>query len=265
MLRAKGTDRLLDVLDCVASRETPMTRNAIAAAIRAPRSTIYSIIELMLRRDYLEQIEPEGLIVPGGQCGLLGLSYGRENRFGRKARNVVAKLAQRAGEVAELNIMRVWRQVVLISETGRSHHYRVPVEGSSTPLPQAASGRFLLQGVDRSEMAANLSDADLIMADGSRIDLARFCEDMEVARRQGYWIARGLIDPYIACIASPVQDRSQRCIGAVCLVVPLPELARREEELISMTREAADELTRICLSSHVASGDDLGATGRQIG
>ena len=255
MLRAKGTDRLLDVLDCVASRETPMTRNAIAAAIGAPRSTVYSIIELMLKRDYLEQIEPEGLIVPGGKCGLLGLSHGRQNRFGRKARNVVAKLARSAGEVAELNIMRDWRQIVLISETGRSHHYRVPVEGSSTPLPQAASGRFLLQGIDRDEMAANLSGADFSMADGSRRDLARFCDDMVTARRQGYWIARGLIDPYIACIASPVQDRSQRCIASVCLVVPLPELARREDELIAMTREAADELTRICLSSYVAGND----------
>lgn len=249
MLRAKGTDRLLDVLDCVASQEAPVTRNAIAAAIGAPRSTVYSIVELMLRRDYLEQIEPEGLIVPGGKCGLLGLAHGHQNRFGRKARTVVAKLARRAGEVAELNIMRDWRQIVLISETGRSHHYRVPVEGSSTPLPQAASGRFLLQGIDRGEIAANLSGADFVMADGSRIDLARLCDDMETARRQGYWIARGLIDPYIACIASPIQDRSERCIGVVCLVVPLPELARREQELISMTREAADELTGICVSS----------------
>jgi DNA-binding IclR family transcriptional regulator len=249
MLRAKGTDRLLDVLDCVASQETPVTRNAIAAAIGAPRSTVYSIIELMLKRDYLEQVEPEGLIVPGGRCGLLGLAYGRQNRFGRKARNVVAKLAERAGEVAELNIMRDWRQIVLISETGRAHHYRVPVEGSSTPLPQAASGRFLLQGVDRGEMTANLSDADFTMADGGRIDPAQFREDIEAAKRQGYWIARGLIDPYIACIASPVWDRDERCIGAVCLVVPLPELASREAELVSMTREAAEELTGICASS----------------
>ena len=249
MERAKGTDRLLDVLDCVLSQGAPLTRNAIAATIGAPRSTVYSVIELMLKRDYLEQIEPEGLIVPGGKCGLLGLAHDRHSPFGRKARQVVAKLARRAGEVAELNILRGWRQIVLISETGRGHNYRVAVEGSSTPLPQAASGRFLLQGVDRREMAANLSGTDFTMADGSTIDLDQFLAHMETAERQGYWIARGLIDPYIACIAAPVHDRSRRCTGAICLVVPLPELARREDEFISMTREAADELTRACLAS----------------
>lgn len=266
MLRAKGTDRLLDVLDCVVSQSMPQTRNAIAATIGAPRSTVYSVIELLLKRDYLEQIEPEGLIVPGGKCGLLGFAYDRHNPFGRRARHVVAKLARQAGEVAELDIMRGWRQIVLISETGRGHNYRVAVEGSSTALPQAASGRFLLQGVDRRDMEANIPVADFTMADGSKISLDQFRDHVEMARRQGYWTARGLIDPYIACIAAPVHDRSQRCIGAVCLVVPLPELARREDQLIAMTREAADELTRISLSSHVPIGlDESRGTSNETG
>lgn len=245
MQRAKGTDRLLDVLDCVMAQDRPLSRNAIAAAIKAPRSTVYSVIDLLLARDYLEQIQPEGLIVPGGKCGLMGLAYDKHAAFGRKARLVVSHLAQQAGEVAELDVMRGWRQIVLISETGRGHNYRVAAEGSSSPLPQTASGRFLLENVDLQEMAANIPGGDFVMADGEEVSLDTLRDHIDSAERQDYWIARGLIDPYIGCIASPVRDRDHRCIGAICLVVPLPELARREQEFIAMTRAAAAELTQV--------------------
>jgi DNA-binding IclR family transcriptional regulator len=245
MQRAKGTERLLEVLDCVIDQDQPMTRNAIAAAINAPRSTIYSIIEVMLAHDYLEQIEPEGLIVPGPKCGLMGLAYDRHATLGRKARQVVSRLARKAGEVAELDVMRGWRQMVQISETGRGHNYRVASEGSTSPLPQTASGRFLLDGVSREDMKKNFAADDYVMADGSVLSLDELCQHIERARRQGYWVASGLIDPYIACIASPVRDREERCIGAICLVVPLPEMTHRSEEFIAMTREAAEELTQL--------------------
>ncbi|MHC1550270.1 IclR family transcriptional regulator [Phyllobacterium sp. K27] len=248
MERARGTDRLLDVLDCILSQSQPLTRNAIASAIGAPRSTIYSIIEQLLEREFLEQFGPEGLILPGSKCGQLGFAYDRHNPFGRKARHVISKLAKLAGEVAELDVMRGWRQVVLISETGRDHNYRVPVEGSSSPLPRTASGRFLLQGVDVADMAANIPLADFIMADGNKVTAKKLADDISHAAAQGYWIARGLIDPYIACVTAPVHDRSQRCIGAVCLVVPLPELEPREPELVAMTRNAAEELSQLFLT-----------------
>ena len=263
MQRAKGTDRMLDVLDCVMAQNRPLTRNAIAAEIGAPRSTVYSVIETMLARDYLEQMQPEGLIVPGSRCGLLGYAYDRHNPFGRRARHVVAKLSRQAGEVAELDIMRGWRQIVFISETGRGHNYRVAVEGSSSSLPQSASGRFLLQGIERSVIKANIPPVDFIMADGSETSLDQFCHHIEAAKAQGYWTARGLIDPYIGCIASPVYDRSMRCVATVCLVVPLPELARRETEFIAMTREAADELTQLSRSTNVSiDREDFGVNRR---
>lgn len=249
MQRAKGTERLLEVLDCVIDQERPITRNAIAAALNAPRSTVYSIIEVLLSHDYLEQMEPEGLIVPGPKCGLMGLAYDKHATFGRKARQVVLKLARQAGEVAELDVMRGWRQMVQISETGRSHKYRVASEGSTSPLPQTASGRFLLDGIPRDEMKRNFTSEDYTMADGSVLSLDDLCGHIERAKSQGYWVASGLIDPYIACIAAPVRNRDERCIGAVCLVVPLPEMTHRDTEFIAMTRLAAQELTDLLRTS----------------
>lgn len=254
MQRAKGTERLLEVLDCVIDQERPVTRNAIAAAINAPRSTVYSIIEVLLTHDYLEQIEPEGLIVPGPKCGLMGLAYDKHATLGRKARQVVSRLARQAGEVAELDVMRGWRQMVQISETGRGHNYRVALEGSTSPLPQTASGRFLLDGIAREEMEKNFTPHDYVMADGSVLSLDDLCAHMGRAKEQGYWVASGLIDPYIACIASPVRDREERCIAAVCLVVPLPEMAQREGEFITMTCAAAQDLTQLLRTTSRYSG-----------
>lgn len=245
-VRARGTDRLLDVLDLVAGQEQPVTRNAIAAALGAPRSTVYSIVETLLARGYVDQIEPEGLIVPGRVCGLLGQVYERSSPLARQARDVVTELAGITGEVCELDVLHEWKQLILISRSGRGHGYRTAVEGSRFPLPLTAAARFLLDGFSRVELERSIPAADYTASTGVVTSPAKLYEEVQQARRQGYWITRGLVDPYVACVTAPVRDRQKRCIGVICLVAPLQEIDRREADYIAETTKAAAGLSRDC-------------------
>lgn len=245
-IRARGTDRLLDVLDLVAAQHQPLTRNAIAAALGAPRSTIYSVIDTLVARGFVDQIEPEGLIVPGRLSGLLGQSYERSAPLAHQAREVIAELASATGEVAELDVLQGWQQLILISRTGRGHSYRSAVEGSRFPLPSTASSRFLLDGFALSDLERSIPPADFITATGIKVTPAELYREIGQARAQGYWITRALVDPYVACVTAPVRARDERCIGVICLVVALPEIDRRQAEYIAMTTEAAAKLSSYC-------------------
>ena len=245
-IRAKGTDRLLDVLGLVAAQHQPMTRNAIAAALGAPRSTIYSVIDTLLARGFVDQIEPEGLVVPGRLSGLLGQAYDRSAPLARQARAVIHDLAIESGEVAELDVLQDWTQLILMSCTGRRHGYRSAVEGSRFPLPATASARFLLDRFSASDIEKSIPADDFVTPTGVRLTPDQLCEEVAQARRQGYWVTRALVDRYVACVTAPVRARDDRCIGAICLVVPLPEIDKREEECIAMTVAAAARLSGYC-------------------
>lgn len=237
---------MLDVLDFLATQQQPTTRNAIAAALGAPRSTVYSMIETLLVRGVLEQIEPEGLIVPGRLCGLLGQAYERSAPLIRQAKEVLVELANATGEVCELDVLYDWKQLILLSRSGRGHRYRTAVEGSLFPLPSTAAARFLLDGCSLAELERFIPLADYTASTGIVSSPKQLHQEITQAREQGYWITRALVDPYVACVTAPVRDRHLRCIGAICLVVPLQEIDRREEDYIAATTKAAATLSSIC-------------------
>ncbi len=245
-IRAKGTDRLLDVLDLVAGQHEPLTRNAIAAALGAPRSTIYSVIDTLLARGFVDQVDPEGFIVPGRLSGLLGQAYERNAPLARQARDVITDLALATGEVAELDVLQGWQQLILISRSGRGHGYRSAVEGSRFPLPSVASSRFLLEEVSLAELERHIPSAEHITPTGITVTPQTLHDEIALARRQGHWVTRALVDPYVACVTAPVRARDGRCIGVICLVVALPEIDKREAEYVSMTTAAAARLSSYC-------------------
>jgi DNA-binding IclR family transcriptional regulator len=234
-MRARGTDRLLDVLDLIAAQERPATR-----------STVYSIIDTLLARGFLEQTEPDGLIVPGRLCGLLGQVYDRSAPLARQAKEVVTQLARTTGEVTELDVMQDWKQLILISRSGRGHGYRTAVEGSRFPLPATAAARFLLDGYSLEDLKRSIPAEDYISPTGRSYSPELLYQEVAEARRQGFWVTRGLVDPYVACVTAPVRTRDGRCIGVICLVAPLQEIDQREAEYIAATTQSAAQLSNDC-------------------
>ncbi|MDO1582713.1 IclR family transcriptional regulator [Rhizobium oryzicola] len=245
-MRARGTDRLLDVLDLLAAQQRPTTRNSIAAALGAPRSTVYSIIDTLLARGFLDQTEPEGLIVPGRLCGLLGQVYDRSAPLARQAKEVVTDLAKATGEVSELDVLQDWKQLILISRTGRGHGYRTAVEGSRFPLPATAAARFLLDGYSLDDLRRSIPAEDYVSPTGRTSTPEILHQEVAEARRQGHWVTKGLVDPYVACVTAPVRSCEGRCIAVICLVVPLQEIDRREAEYVAATTQAAAKLSSDC-------------------
>ncbi|KQO83473.1 IclR family transcriptional regulator [Rhizobium sp. Leaf262] len=245
-VRARGTDRLLDVLELVAAQQQPATRNAIAAMLGAPRSTVYSIIDTLMARGFLDQTEPEGLIVPGRLCGLLGQVYDRSAPLARQAKEVIRNLAQTTREVCELDLLHDWKQLIMISISGRGHGYRTAVEGSRFPLPSTAAARFLLDGYSAEDLERSIPVEDFTSLTGAVSSPAQLHREVEQAREQGYWVTRALVDPYVACVTAPVRERQGRCIASICLVVALQDIDKREAEYIFATTQAAAELSRHC-------------------
>lgn len=245
-VRARGTDRLLDVLELVAAQQQPVTRNAIAATLGAPRSTVYSMIDTLISRGFLDQTEPDGLIVPGRLCGLLGQAYDRSAPLDRQAKDVIRKLAQATGEVCELDLLHDWKQLIMISMSGRGHGYRTAVEGSRFPLPSTAAARFLLDGYSVSDLERSIPAQDYTSITGVVTSPLQLHREIALAREQGYWVTRALVDPYVACVTAPVRDRHGRCIASICLVVALQDIDKREAEYIAATTQAAEELSRHC-------------------
>ncbi len=70
--RARGLDRAFDILDALREAGRPLRPNEIAAAMGAPRSTIYEIVAALVKLDVLEAADTEGRVFLVAACSSTG-------------------------------------------------------------------------------------------------------------------------------------------------------------------------------------------------
>lgn len=242
MLRAKGTDRLLDILETLETLAEPVSRNALARMLGCPRSTVYALVEQLADRNWIVQTEDGGIRL-GHRAGLMGLAYARQSQFEQVARTMVVQIAVATGAVTEINVIDNWRQLVMMSATASGRNYLRTVEGSRYPLPLTGSARLQLAGVPKTLLRQKISDADLVLGSGLSLGFEAFCAEIEQAAQDGYFVATGLIDPYVATLGAPITNAEGDCLATLSIVLPEAELSLRRAELVETLRRGARELS----------------------
>lgn len=242
MQRAKGTDRILDILEALETLPDPVSRNALARMLGCPRSTVYALVDQMAERNWIHQTEDGGIRL-GHRAGLMGLAYARQSRFEQVARALVMQVAISTGAVTEINVIDNWMQLIMISATGSARNYMRTVEGSRFPLPATGSARLQLVGVPRDTLRTHISEDDLRLGNGRHLPFETFCDEIDMAARDGYYVASGLIEPYVGTLGTPITDPAGNCVATLSIVLPQTDLEARMDHLIGVLRNGAAELS----------------------
>lgn len=240
-VRGRGTDRLLDILECLERAEQPLSVKEIATQLRAPKSTLYLLMEMLAARDYLEAL-PNGRYQLGPRLGWLGMAFGRQASFTRIARRHLRQLAVKARMISELVVIDNWTQFVLMAENGDPNPYTTSSEGARFPLPHTASARFLLAGCPREEILRNIPREHYRLPSGEWQTPEGFLADIEKTRGRSIYITRGWVDLRVSCIATPLFNPGGSCVAALSLVMPLSEIDNREDELCAALLATARDL-----------------------
>ncbi|MER8542968.1 helix-turn-helix domain-containing protein [Mesorhizobium sp. M1334] len=232
---------MLDILEKLFEAETPYSRNSLASAMGVPRSTVYTLVDQLLARGWLEQ-SPNGTITLGHKSGLLGLAYRCHTHFEQTANEVLLQLVEETGQAAELNVVDNWQQLVVLAIKGTEHSYLQPMMGWRFPLPTTVSSRVLLDGVPTDRLSANIP-ATHFAPESETPDIEALVSQIEHARSKGFAIGHGLIDRHISVMAVPVRDSASACIAAISLIMLSEEIATKAETMRPAMLHAAQRLS----------------------
>ena len=139
----------------------------------------------------------------------------------KRARMEVDRLAKETGETSEFCMLQNVRYTIMhmLPGNGRSGSARRSVSRSQSP--GFASGRLLLAGSSRAGIEELVADEDLILPDGRRIDIDEFIDAIDVARRNGFCLTKGLVDEVTQCLAAPIYGADGKVDATICLVLPV--------------------------------------------
>ncbi|OBQ97348.1 MULTISPECIES: IclR family transcriptional regulator [unclassified Mesorhizobium] len=241
--REKGLNRALHILEFLHATQRAIGIGELAKGLNAPRSTTYTLVRELVGAGLLEMAGDGNRVYFGKKLYLYGMAYMRGNDLLRRGRQEVDTLSRETGETSELCMLQSGRYTIVHSSPGTRPFRISSATGLQIPLPWTASGRLLLAGLERSRIEAMISQDDLVLPDGRKIELDDFIDDIAKARVTGYCVTSGLVDAYTKCLAAPVFSAPGKIEATMCLVVPIDTSEDRTGELVALLRDRAARLS----------------------
>lgn len=247
--RERGIDRAIDLLDCLHQHRRPMVVNELAAAMGAPRSTIYQITKTLLDRCVLDSYS-DGRVFLGRKLFLYGTSIPEQYSLIEISKPFIDALAEEFGERVELNGLVDWRQGVLYVADGRRDYFFPLNPGASYPLPLTAAGRFLIDGFDEETLRSHIPDEDYIRHGSRVMTLERFMQESQEAKARGYSITSNLLDSHLSALTAPIVDSNGAVLAAIGLAFPTGELDTNQDRFIEALKKTIDKVQKKFLAEN---------------
>lgn len=241
--RARGLDRAFEILEFLRRHRQPIRPNEIATAIGAPRSSIYELVNLLLRHGMLEYSGGDGRVFLGRKLYFLGTAYSDHFDLMRECDASLVRLAQETRETAQMCLLEGHKYTVAMMREG-SRPFRISSNiGELVPIPWTASGRLLVSHMSDAEILDFIPEGDFVLPNGRHLETAQFIAEVRKAAADGYYTFNSAVENYTYCFAVPIFQADGTCIATLCLVTPREDGLRNRETYLDSLLTAAHELS----------------------
>lgn len=225
--RVPALRRAVGILRQLAASNRPVSAGAITRSQQVPRSTVYELLGVLQDEGLVTKVQSGYLLGPG--VSELGSAYLRLNPLQKLAQADVEALAEHAGGVAQLAVLRGWETVYVLKEQAVRSVTVITAAGVHLPAYLTATGRVIMAYMDKRDVLAALSGEVRFVNRTGRgpRGVRELMSQLALVRSRGYAVEMGEVTPGVWTVAAPVVDAAGRPVAAVG--VTLPDAERSEE------------------------------------
>lgn len=238
-----GLDRYLDIVNLFDETKSNWTISEIAYSLDVPTSTVYRTVRELLVAEMLEQ-STEAHYRLGAAFIEFDRRVRRTDRLIRLSDGILHDVAMQVQVPCAVVLARLYGDTVMcVADTRpRGGDIRTSYErGRPQPLMRGATSKMILAQLPSRRLNRLLVPSDSPGSAGSTILSLR--KELAMARRVGYVITRGEVDPGLVGIAAPVSNAEQAIVASLSLIVPASGLTDvGEHRLILLATMAANLL-----------------------
>ena len=249
MRRERGStiERVLDILDAVASSPKPLSATEINDELNLPKATAHRLCAELEARGYLlKQINGKSY-VPGNRLRDVAVGVLANARFSATRQAILTRLAEAVGETCNMaypdGLYMAYSDRV---ETKAPLRLQFPI-GMRVPLYCTASGKLYLSTLPQARRKSivgklkleqhaknTITDPELLLAEIEKIS----ANEVSIDNQELY-------DDIIA-IAVPIKDKQGRFYSSLAIQAPTARVSVADrDKYVPLLREAADDLARL--------------------
>jgi DNA-binding IclR family transcriptional regulator len=239
-------EHALDILELFTPEKPHYSISEIIQATHLHRSTIYRILSLLIRRNYLEKSSYKGYYTLG--IRLISLASTRINDLEliTEARPFMFRLYSITGLGSQLCILD-GTEVLYLDEVNSLNIRKYTYRGVTGPAYCSSLGKCLLAALSRDELERLFKDYPFKQFTPTTItSLNRLEKELRRVRRQGYAINTGEYSASLASIAVPIYDYNGDTCAAISLGIHISSgiITSRISELLPHLKNASMEISK---------------------
>lgn len=240
--RSRGLDRAFEILDFFQQQRQPMRPNEIAAHIGAPRSSVYELVNLLLKHGALEYRGGDGRVFLGRKLHFLYNAYAEQFDPMGECQLSLARVTEATRETSQFCMLDGNKYTVVLMHEG-VRPFRISSNvGEALPIPWTASGRLLVSHMTDQEILDLIPPEDFKLPDGQWLVPEVFIQQARDARTAGYFTFDSIVDSFTHCFAVPLYQGGTRCMATLCLVAPKEDALRHRQKYLDCLMDEAHEL-----------------------
>jgi IclR family acetate operon transcriptional repressor len=238
----QSLERAFDVLEVLARSQEDVSLSQIVERTGLPLGTVHRMLSSLIRRGYAAQDRTTRLYGPGPMLLEVAAVASRNHRFhvNRIARPVLQQLMQSTGETSNLLVLQ-GDEGVYAEQVVSPHLVRMFTEvGQRVPLYCTGGGKAILSGLAPEQFERYLSQTELRAFTAKTLTSQEMLRAaVEEARTLGFALDDEEREVGVCCVAAPLFDRFERCIGALSISGPITRLDRARAAALGPTVRAA--------------------------
>ncbi|MBN9477167.1 MAG: IclR family transcriptional regulator [Burkholderiales bacterium] len=241
----KSADRVLDLLELLASTGRAMTHAEISRRTGIPKSSLTALLHNLVGRGYIEQLRDTQQFQLGEGAYALARRGAHNRDLLRASEPWLQRLTHDTGESGGLSVLRNdMAERIASSQSPKAVLYSVHV-GVMQPLYASSAGKVLLAWLPPAEREAYLQRVRLQPRTERTIRSAAVLRrQLHQIREEGVGWSHSEFTVGIVGLAVPVLDLHGRALAALGLALPASRLDdARKLKLELALRSAAAEIT----------------------
>jgi IclR family acetate operon transcriptional repressor len=250
-------DRVLRILETLASQPEGLPLSALAAELSLPRSACHRLLSDLARCGYVRQLREMGDYTLTTRLPALGLSFMAATGIVDIAQPTIDRLAEVSGELVRLALVDADRLTFVAKAQGARAGLRYdPDMGIDVRLSCSAGGHAWLMTLSEeraTELVARQGfGSPREFGPKAPTTFKALMKVLDEDRRRGFSMMVEMYAPGMSAMAAPVLGRGGAAIGVITIAGPMQRLTvPRMQELGPPLMQAAGELAIAAASSPV--------------
>jgi IclR family acetate operon transcriptional repressor len=243
--KVQSVDRTLDVLESLASRRGATGISELSQLVGLHVSTVHRLLATLVDRGYVRQDPDSSRYHLGSRIFTLASAADVHLDLRLVARPYLERMMRNSGETANL-VTATESEVVYLDQVASLHLVKMfTAPGMRAPLYCTGTGKVILAFRPPEFREPVLSAPMRRYTSRTLVTRAALEAELASIRKNGYCLDNEEMEEGVRCLAVPIFDRRNDCIGAMSVSGPTTRMTLERVEKLSVTARAiAGELSR---------------------